>query len=196
VDVHPGDDAPGIRISDADRERAARCLHEATAEGRITIAELEERLDVVYAARYEADLRAPLADLPGGHVARRCAPSDSRPLVLRAAGSGFKRSGLWEVPARLRIHCPAGSVVVDFCDAEIPHDVVEIEVDARAGSVKLLVPDGATANLDGLSAGWSSISCKVPSAPRPGSPHFVVRGRSWLGEVRVRNRRRFAGHSF
>ena len=57
-------DQPGLRISDADRERAAQRLHTALSEGRITLSELEERLAVVYAARYEADLRPPLADLP------------------------------------------------------------------------------------------------------------------------------------
>ena len=57
-------DPPGLRISDADRERAAQRLHTALSEGRITLSELEERLAVVYAARYEADLRPPLADLP------------------------------------------------------------------------------------------------------------------------------------
>ena len=55
----------GIRISDADRERAAARLQQAMAEGRITVTELEERLGVVYAARYAADLREPFADLPG-----------------------------------------------------------------------------------------------------------------------------------
>ena len=60
--------SPGIRISDADRERAAARLQQALAEGRITLDELEERLAVVYAARYAADLLPPFADLPGPYV--------------------------------------------------------------------------------------------------------------------------------
>jgi hypothetical protein len=55
----------GLRISDADRERAAERLQTAMAEGRITFTELDERLAAVYAARYEAELLPPLADLPG-----------------------------------------------------------------------------------------------------------------------------------
>ncbi|MBN9757357.1 DUF1707 domain-containing protein [Pseudonocardia sp. Ae707_Ps2] len=58
-----------MRISDADREAAARRLHDALGEGRITLAELEERLDAVYAARVARDLRPPLADLPEGGTA-------------------------------------------------------------------------------------------------------------------------------
>uniref|UniRef100_UPI0015F04F0F DUF1707 SHOCT-like domain-containing protein n=1 Tax=Pseudonocardia pini TaxID=2758030 RepID=UPI0015F04F0F len=56
---------PGIRISDADRERAAARLRTAMGEGRITMVELEERLAVVYAARFAAELLPPLEDLPG-----------------------------------------------------------------------------------------------------------------------------------
>src|SRR6478736_4646452 len=79
---------PGIRISDADRERAAARLQQALAEGRITLDELEERLTVVYAARYAADLLPPFADLPGDdvvpmpHAAAPPTPTD-RPLLLR-----------------------------------------------------------------------------------------------------------------
>lgn len=57
---------PGeLRISDADRETAAQRLHAALGEGRITLVELEERLDTVYGAKTFADLEPPLADLPG-----------------------------------------------------------------------------------------------------------------------------------
>jgi len=196
VDGRPADDAPRIRISDADRERAAQRLHEAMAEGRITLLELEDRLGVVYAARYEADLAPPLADLPDGALVRAASAAADECVVLRATGSGLKRSGAWEVPSRLRVQCPVGSVVLDFCDAVLPRAVVDIEIHASAGSVKLLVPDGATANVDGLSAGWGSVTCALPTAPRPGAPHFVVHGRSWLGSVTVRRRRRFAGHTF
>ena len=85
---------PGIRISDADRERAAARLQQALAEGRITLDELEERLAVVYAARYAADLLPPFADLPGDdvvpvqHAAPVPPPSADRPLLICAPGWG------------------------------------------------------------------------------------------------------------
>jgi len=40
-----------MRASDADRERVAKVLHEAMGEGRLTLAEVEERLQAVYAAK-------------------------------------------------------------------------------------------------------------------------------------------------
>ncbi|MGH3587041.1 MAG: DUF1707 SHOCT-like domain-containing protein [Pseudonocardia sp.] len=191
----------GIRISDSDRERAAQRLHQALAEGRITVSELEERLAVVYAARYEADLRPPLADLPGADVAvppaaALAAPSDAAPVVLRAGMSTIKRSGMWDVPSRLRLQSAMGSVVLDFCDTVLPHPVIDIEVDLGAGSAKLLVPDESTANVDDVIASMGTVKSSVPSVQRPGVPHFVVHGRAGMGSVTVRRRYRIAGHYF
>jgi hypothetical protein len=185
---------PGIRLSDADRERAATRLHEALSEGRISVAELEERLTVVYAAKYEADLVPPLADLPGGRLdvgpAAAVAPA-GEPVVLRAGMSSIKRGGEWSVPAKLRVESGMGGVVLDFVEADNPHPVVEIELELGAGSAKILVPDEATANVDGVVASMGSVKSKVPSRPRAGVPHFVVTGRAGMGSVVVRKRFRF-----
>ncbi len=54
----------GVRVSDEQREDAARQLREHFADGRVTQDELDERLQATYAARTESDLRALLADLP------------------------------------------------------------------------------------------------------------------------------------
>jgi Domain of unknown function (DUF1707) len=190
-------DPPGIRIGDADRERAAGRLHRALAEGRITVAELDERLTVVYAARYESDLAPPLADLPPDAAAAPVPVTPAGPaLVLKAGMSTIKRTGRWSVPARLRVQSGMGSVVLDFCDADNPHPVVEIELDLGAGSARLLVPDDATANVDDLVPGMGTIRSKVPSRPRPGAPHFVVHGRTAMGSVTIRRRYRIASHFF
>jgi Domain of unknown function (DUF1707) len=194
-------ESPGFRISDADRERAANVLHRAMGEGRITLTELEERLGVVYAARYEAELLPPLADLPGGAevIAKPSAvalPVEDQPVVLKAGMSTIRRSGAWEVPRRLRVQSGMGSVVLDFCDAVIPHDVVDIEVHLGAGSAKLLVPDEATANVDGIVADMGSVKCSVPSLRRAGVPHFVVHGRAGMGSITIRRRYQFAGRHF
>lgn len=196
-------DPPGIRISDADRERAATRLQKALAEGRITVSELEERLSVVYAARYEADLVPPLADLPGGvvpvasaAVVPRSVDPVGAPLVLKAGMSTLKRTGDWDVPSRLRLQSSMGTIVLDFCDTVIHHSVVDVEVDVGAGTVRLLVPDEATANVDEVVSGMGTVKSKVPSRPREGAPHFVVHGRSGMGTIVVRRRYSLGGFSF
>ncbi len=52
------------RASDADREQAARTIHEAAGVGMLRLDETEERLTAVYAARFRPELTALVADLP------------------------------------------------------------------------------------------------------------------------------------
>ncbi len=53
-----------LLASDADRERVAERLRGAAGEGRLTPAELEERLEGAFSARTEAELAPLMADLP------------------------------------------------------------------------------------------------------------------------------------
>ncbi len=61
----PLPDRPEPRISDADRERAVQRLSDAVTEGRLTVAEFDERVAAVPAARTASELVPHLADLPG-----------------------------------------------------------------------------------------------------------------------------------
>ena len=54
----------GVRCSDAERAETEAALHVAVGEGRLTIAEVEDRIALVYGARYRHELAAITADLP------------------------------------------------------------------------------------------------------------------------------------
>jgi hypothetical protein len=54
----------GLLASDADREVVAERLRGAAGEGRLTPAELEERLEGAFSARTDAELEPLVADLP------------------------------------------------------------------------------------------------------------------------------------
>jgi hypothetical protein len=54
--MHNEPDALSVRASDAERDQAAGVLRAAFAEGRLTRAELDERLAAAYAAKSRADL--------------------------------------------------------------------------------------------------------------------------------------------
>ena len=56
--------ADQIRASDADREQAVASLRDHFAEGRLTRAELDERLTTALSAQTAGDLRRLMADLP------------------------------------------------------------------------------------------------------------------------------------
>jgi uncharacterized protein DUF1707 len=55
---------PEMRASDADRDKAAAALREHCAQGRVTVEELNDRLESVYSARTLGDLQRVTADLP------------------------------------------------------------------------------------------------------------------------------------
>jgi hypothetical protein len=57
----PADD---VRASDAERERVVGDLRAHAADGRLSVEELDERLERAYAARTRAELAALLTDLP------------------------------------------------------------------------------------------------------------------------------------
>jgi len=87
-----------VRAGHADRERVVAQLNDAFAEGRLDIAELEERVAAAYAAKTIGELKPLTEDLPGGPAApvpapRRAAdpapPASSPPsgVVRRKAGA-------------------------------------------------------------------------------------------------------------
>ncbi|NJC68886.1 DUF1707 domain-containing protein [Planosporangium thailandense] len=184
-------DNPALRLSDADRERVVGWLSTALSEGRLTLVEFEERVDAVLRARTYAEVEPHLADLP---VA---ATSVGRPVQdvveLRSVASNLKRRGRWAVPRRLVVRNKAGNVRLDFAEAVIQHPVVEIDVQVHAGNVKLILPHGATADIDGVQVLAGDAKLKVPAGydvPDRG-PHFVVTGSLKAGNLKVRYRRRF-----
>jgi hypothetical protein len=65
-----------IRVSDADRDRAAARLRDHFAEGRLTQEELDERISAALGAKTFGDLRRLMADLPQPEpVPTRAAPN-------------------------------------------------------------------------------------------------------------------------
>jgi DUF1707 SHOCT-like domain len=92
---------PGpVRVSDADRERVADLLRTHAAAGRLETAELEDRLERAYAARYGSDLTAVLAELPPepaprARPARPHAPAPLLPIAILALVALAAVTGSW-----------------------------------------------------------------------------------------------------
>jgi len=99
------------------------------------------------------------------------------------------------VPPEIRVQSAMGSVQLDFCEATLP-PTVDVSLDLGAGSARLLLPDGATADVDGMVSGMGTVRSKVASRPVEGHPHFRIHGRSAMGSVMVRYRYRVVGHRF
>lgn len=81
-----------MRVGDAEREAAAAELREHYASGRLTLDELNERVDKALAATTRGDLNALMTDLPsarpGWSSAGASGPSGSSALPPGAPGAG------------------------------------------------------------------------------------------------------------
>src|ERR1700722_10548747 len=73
-----------LRVSDADREQVTEVLREAAGQGRITLDELDTRIDATYNAKTYAELEVITHDLP---VAASGAASGSGSATLATTGS-------------------------------------------------------------------------------------------------------------
>jgi len=97
----PADSLPDIRIGDRDREQAVLHLGTAFGEGRLDLAEYDERLAAAYSAKTASDLLHLTADLPLASRAHPAASAarpgpgspDAEPrLATRNQDSGWLRS--------------------------------------------------------------------------------------------------------
>lgn len=174
---------PAIRVSDADREAAAEQLRIAAADGRLELAELDDRLTAAYQAKTRAELAAVTEDLES-------AQSNTRPLTLRTTSGTIKRTGPWDVPAEIIAECSSGSIKLDFTEASVPHREVIVRAKAASGSVVLIVPPNWVVVMDDVSSVSGSIVNKVGGRPSPYTQTLRVSGSVHSGAIKARYPRR------
>ena len=109
-----------IRVGDADRDATATQLREHYAAGRLTLDELNERLEQTFTARTGTDLNAVMRDLPSldGAWARAGRPAaDSSlgaPLLRNDQGQrdqGQRDQGQWDQGGRRHRYSALGMLV-------------------------------------------------------------------------------------
>lgn len=183
--------ADAARAGDADREAVADRLRVAAGDGRIDLAELDERLTQAYAAKTYGQLQVLVADLPSHSVAMT---GDALPepdtLVLKTRTPNLKRSGQWTVPRRITAESTTGFITIDFIRASCAHREVVVEATTRTGWIRLLLPEGWAAWISPSSTNTSHISNKAPEMAAPGSPTVIVTGHPLSGYIKIRQRHR------
>lgn len=102
-----------LRVSHAEREAVVARLNEAATEGRIDLAELDERLERALTARTYANLAPLTADLPPV-----VSPASAQPLVLKGGLHGAARVGRWQVPAKVIAYGGLAGAKLDFTQAD------------------------------------------------------------------------------
>jgi Domain of unknown function (DUF1707)/Cell wall-active antibiotics response 4TMS YvqF len=182
---------PELRVSDAEREATVVRLREAGGEGRLTLEELAERVELADAARTRGDLAALTADLPdspGAHVAAPLdVPGKERRWIVAIMG-GEARKGRWRPSRRTNAVAVMGGIDIDLREAELA-DGAEILAVPVMGAVSITVPEGVSVEMSGfaLMGGNSGPDDKV--LPLPNSPIVRVRAFSLMGGVVVERKK-------
>lgn len=194
---------PALRASDADRERVARVLHHAMGEGRITLAELDERLGVVYAAKTIDDLAPVTADLPDPATADITPAGQSEvsahPLIGGHPGShssiavmsGVDRKGSWVVPRQHNSFAFWGGIELDLRTARFAEQYTTITAVAIMGGIDIVVPDDIRVEVEGFGLmGAFDSKGTAPEHPSPNGPVLRINGFAFWGGVTVKRKPR------
>jgi hypothetical protein len=188
---------PELRVSDAEREHVAVRLREAGGEGRLTLEELAERVELAYAARTVADLDALTADLPaaGTGAAAAVLPA-SAPAAPEKAGwvvavmSGADRRGSWRPRGLTRAIAVMGGIDIDLREAQIDAPEIRITALTLMGGINIIVPEGVRVEMGGFALMGGNSGPRDPGPEAPGAPVVRVSAWSLMGGVDVKRRSR------
>ncbi|MFC5827390.1 DUF1707 SHOCT-like domain-containing protein [Nonomuraea insulae] len=162
-------------VRDEDRDRAVELVQQAYAEGRLGPAELEQRLEQALTAASSQELEPVVADLP-----------EERAVQIISTGGRVTRVGDWHVPRHLRVESQYGKARLDLSRAHIQHPLIHIELRLTYGGATIILPAGASADVDGVHTGWGRVICRAPGSRRPGGLHVRITGELTYGRLTVR----------
>jgi hypothetical protein len=200
VVVEESRDERALRASDADRERVAEQLRQAAGDGRLTLTELNERLDALYAAKTYGELEPVVADLPDAARAASALPAQPasgtvQPRVggtpvartAKAVFSGFSRRGQWVVPSHYSVKAVFGGAELDLRQARLESPEVTIDIKAVFGGVEIIVPGDVIAIVDGTAV-FGGFDDQVSISQPSTGPVVRIGGKVVFGGVSVRRR--------
>lgn len=182
----PDDPGRGARVGHTDRDSATQRLIAACSEGRITLGEFEERVEVVLAATTWNDLHDATRDLP---VPVRTSPVPAnRPRDTRWSVSligALHRQGPSHLPRHLIHVSLIGGATIDLGDAELSGAETTITLVSLIGRANIRVPSAVRTEL----SGFTFIGGRHVTGTRAaieGGPFVHVRAFSLIGGATVR----------
>lgn len=188
--------SPGqLRASHEDRDSVVEQLRVAAGDGRLTAAELDERLELALTARTYAELAVLTADLPASGTAGLPAPGplpEPKDLVRIQCGSGNAvRDGRWLVPRGIEANITSGNVRLDFTDAVITGRTLRIDADIRSGNLLLITKPGVVVDTDDVALRSGNVKIKTPwGAAAPELLRIEISGKVRSGNITARPRYR------
>lgn len=188
-----------MRASDAERDVVVGRLNQAVGEGRLTMDEFSERLELAYVARTRGDLEPLLRDLPasaegdvpavaGGSAVASGTAVDSGTRWNISPIGGIRHRGHWRVPRHTVAIGILGGVDVDLGEAALTAPEVMITKVSVIGGVTVRVPPGVHVEASNFSIlGGRDVNLSGPVAPN--APVLRIRSFSIIGGVKVRESR-------
>jgi hypothetical protein len=192
-DLSPAD---RLRASHEDRDRVIETLRVAAGDGRLTVEELDERVESAFSARTYGELAALTSDLPAGNQAIApvpdAMPAPAKDVVRLECRSGHvSRVGRWVVPRRIDARVTSGSIKLDFTEAAIAHRSIDIDAQVRSGSLTIITTPGIAVDTDDVAIGSGNVKVRAPWGDRvPVRLQINVSGRVGSGHIVARPPRR------
>ena len=185
-----------MRVGDTDREQAANVLREAAGQGRISMDELDERLELAYAAKTYADLAAVTHDLPQAGTA--LSPAGAAPAAGRIGGtprnkfsiaimSGARRMGAWVLPSRYVAVAVMGGIELDLREARFSEPEVTLHAYTLMGGIQITVPEDIDVDVSGV-AFMGGFDHNATGPGTPGAPRVRIIGFAMMGGVEVKRK--------
>ncbi|WP_030241953.1 DUF1707 SHOCT-like domain-containing protein [Streptomyces sp. NRRL S-350] len=186
---------PGMRASHVDRDRVAELLRVAAGDGRLTADELDERLEAALSARTVGELADLTVDLPPVSLFGGGAVAEVKDLLrIDQKWSTVKKSGRWVVPRRLELSVEWCDVTLDFTQAVITQDTLQIDLDMRGKTLTLITKPGIVVDADALALEFAKVrNHPTDDSGTPTTLRVELVGKKSFGRVVVRPPRRPAG---
>ncbi|MFI1013259.1 DUF1707 domain-containing protein [Streptomyces sp. NPDC020965] len=191
-----------MRASDSDRERIGELLRDAVAEGRLTMEEFEQRLEIAYQARTQGELEPLIRDLPATGTApvsmaktgsgrwrdRIGGPATSR--LAFAFWGAFERKGRWTVGRRFNSFAVMAGGDIDLREARFEEREVVIRCFALMGGIDVAVPPNLNIEVSGFGLmGGFGEEGNGDVEPDPEAPTVRITGFALMGGVGVQRKR-------
>jgi hypothetical protein len=186
----PDKAGPELRASHADRDRVVEQLRIAAGDGRLTAEELDERLEAALTARTYRELAALTADLPPAGVGAATVAKPKDVLRMVHHGGNAVQVGRWIVPKRIEAVVTGGNVKLDFTQAVITGDVLQVDAVVRGGNLIIVTRPGVVVDTSEVATVGGNVHNRPVWPEAPVTLTVEVAGQLLGGNVRVRGPRR------
>jgi hypothetical protein len=184
---------PPATVTGDRREQTIQALVAGFAQDRITLDELERRLDIAHRTADRNELDSLLSDLPAVDPAappqprtELAPPGDVRDSqFLVAIMGGVEKTGRWTPARRTVVLAFMGGAELDLREAVLPPGEIEIAIFTIWGGVEIIVPPDVEVDVSGVAIMGAFEQPRGSVRPRPGGPVIRVTGFSLMAGVEV-----------